>query len=152
MLTGEYINKMDEKGRVMIPAKLRSALSSTHLVITKSFDNTKCISLFVAEDFEKTVNNAFMGTDGLQLFNPDVMRLARRFVATAQAIEFDGTGRILLPQAIRSYAGISAKEEVMVVGVTNHIEIWNKAEYDEYMNADIDYTKLASELSKGRNQ
>ncbi len=150
MLTGEYINKMDDKGRIMIPAKLRSALGSTHLVVAKSFDNTRCASIFLADDFEKTVNSAFMGSDGLQLFNPKVMRLARRFVATAQDVEFDGAGRILLPQSIRSYAGISPKDEVMVIGMTNHIELWNRAEYEEYMDADVDYEELAEELSKTR--
>jgi len=150
MLTGEYINKMDEKGRIMIPAKLRSALNSTKVVLTKSLDNAKCVSLFIPEDFERTINSVFMADGGLPLFNQKVMRLQRHFISTAQYLDFDGAGRILLPQSLRSYTGISPKDEVMVIGVTNHIEIWNKAEYEAYSDADVDYEELAEELSRTR--
>ena len=57
LLTGEYICKVDEKGRLSIPSRLRTLLGTSQVVVTKGFDG-QCLSMFTPEFFEKTVTSA----------------------------------------------------------------------------------------------
>lgn len=135
LLTGEYINKIDEKGRLMIPAKLRSTLSTSQVVAAKGLDG-RCIALFPPDFFDKTFSFAISGDDGMQIFSPEARMFTRRFLSSSQPLDFDSSGRVNLPQSLRTYAGIDLRSEVTILGMGNYIEIWNPAKYDELMNAD----------------
>ncbi|MGP1586756.1 MAG: division/cell wall cluster transcriptional repressor MraZ [Treponemataceae bacterium] len=128
LLTGEYNNSIDEKGRISFPAKLRSAVNQNVLIVTKGLD--RCLWLFTSlewEDFQsKLMSNASM-------MNSKNMQVVRHFVAPAQEVEFDKSGRISIPQSLREYANLS--KECTVLGVAKYIELWDMQVYKDYLDA-----------------
>ena len=118
-MTGEYQHNLDSKGRLFIPAKLREELGNVFYV-TLSMD--KCLSAYSAEswrDFSDKVNAM-----------PYVkQRKMRPLFAYAAKCELDTQGRILIPQNLRDYAGLS--KNVTVVGCNNHAELWDAAAWNE---------------------
>ena len=125
LLTGEYNNTIDEKGRLSFPMKLRTAVNQNVLIVTKGSD--RCLWLFTAEEWEsfqtKLMGNAsMMKARDRQVF--------RHFVAPAQEVEFDKNGRLSIPQTLREYAGLS--KDCTVLGISKFIELWDSAEYKKY--------------------
>ena len=116
MLTGEYRNTLDEKGRILFPARLRSALTENVLVVTQALDH--CLWLFTPEEW-KNVSSKLMGNSSLMSSKNLLVR--RRFIAPAQEIEFDKSGRLSIPQSLRSYASLS--KECVLLGVNKYIEL-----------------------------
>ena len=118
-MTGEYQHNLDSKGRLFIPAKLREELGNIFYV-TLSMD--KCLSAYSAEswrDFSDKVNAM-----------PYVkQRKMRPLFAYAAKCELDTQGRILIPQNLRDYAGLT--KNVTVVGCNNHAELWDAAAWSE---------------------
>ena len=134
LLTGEYINKVDDKGRLMIPSKLRSALSSSQVVASKGLDGS-CIALFPPDFFDKTFSFAISGDDG----------------TSSQSLDFDSSGRVNLPQSLRTYAGIDLRSEVTILGMGKYIEIWNPEKYNELLAADdVSISDLGEALAKNK--
>ncbi|MBQ8263544.1 MAG: division/cell wall cluster transcriptional repressor MraZ [Clostridia bacterium] len=118
-MTGEYQHNLDSKGRLFIPAKLREELGNVFYV-TLSMD--KCLSAYSAEswrDFSDKVNAM-----------PYVkQRKMRPLFAYAAKCELDTQGRILIPQNLRDFAGLT--KNVTVVGCNNHAELWDAAAWNE---------------------
>ena len=102
LLTGEYNNTIDEKGRISFPVKLRAAIDQNVVVVTKGLE--RCLWLFTLEEWEsfqtKLMSNASM-------MKRSSLNVIRHFVAPAQSVEFDKSGRISIPQSLREYAGLS---------------------------------------------
>lgn len=122
LLTGEYNNTIDEKGRFSFPTKLRTAVNQNVLIVTKGSE--RCLWLFTTEEWEsfqtKLLGNASM-------MKSKDRQIVRHFVAPAQEIEFDKNGRLSIPQSLREYAGLS--KDCTVLGVSKFIELWDSAEY-----------------------
>ncbi len=118
-MTGEYQHNLDSKGRLFIPAKLREELGNVFYV-TLSMD--KCLSAYSADswrDFYDKVNAM-----------PYIkQRKMRPLFAYAAKCELDTQGRILIPQNLRDYAGLT--KNVTVVGCNNHAELWDAAAWNE---------------------
>ena len=118
-MTGEYQHNLDSKGRLFIPARLREELGNIFYV-TLSMD--KCLSAYSADswrDFSDKVNAM-----------PYVkQRKMRPLFAYAAKCELDTQGRILIPQNLRDYAGLT--KNVTVVGCNKHAELWDAAAWDE---------------------
>ncbi len=150
LLTGEYINKVDEKGRLMIPARLRSLLSSSQVIATKGLDGS-CVALFPPDYFDKTFSFAISGNDGMQIFSPEARMFTRRFLSSSQPLDFDSSGRVNLPQSLRSYAGIGLKSEVTILGMGNYIEIWAPEKYEELMGqSEVSISELGQALAANK--
>ncbi len=115
MLIGEYEHTLDPKGRVNFPARLRESLGES-FVLTKGLDN--CLFVYSLEEWtlleQRTRALPLSKARGLQRF----------LFAGAAQVEPDKQGRVLIPQNLREYAGL--QKDVMVVGVSNHAEIWDK--------------------------
>ena len=126
LLTGEYNNTIDEKGRLSFPTKLRTAVPGNVLMITKGSDH--CLWLFTADEWEsfesKVMNNASM-------MMAKSMQVVRHFIAPAQPVEFDKNGRLSIPQSLREYANLS--KDCTVLGVAKFIELWDAPTYKEYL-------------------
>ena len=123
MLLGEYNNKLDDKGRVSVPAKFRDDLGHS-FIVTKGLDN--CLFAYSKEEwatFEAKLKS-------LPLTNPNARNFIRFFFAGATECETDKQGRINIPQNLREYAGLS--KEVFIVGVSTRVEIWDKDKWLEY--------------------
>ena len=140
MLTGEYRNTLDEKGRILFPAKLRSDLTGNVLIVTQSLD--RCLWLFLPEEW-KIVSSKLM--DSASPFNEKNRLVLRRFIAPAQEVEFDRSGRLSIPQSLREYASLS--KECILLGVNKYIELWDAESYKTYLQqSEASFRDAAEEL------
>ena len=126
LLTGEYRNTLDEKGRILFPTRLRAELSDNVLIATQALD--RCLWLFTPEEWKKLSSKIM---EAVSPFNPQARLVLRRLIAPAQEIEFDKSGRISIPQSLREYANLS--KECVVLGVNKYIELWDFASYQKYL-------------------
>lgn len=126
MLIGTYFHNMDAKGRLFMPAKLRENLGDSFMA-TRSVD--KCIVVFSPNEFNKIAQK----TKEIPLSDLPAQRFMRDFFSNAMYCEPDKQGRILLPQNLRNYIGIT--KEAVITGILNRVEIWAKEEYDKYMDS-----------------
>ena len=121
MLTGEYNDAIDAKGRVTIPQKYREDLGD-HLYITKGLDGC----LFVLSEQQWKEFESKIGDLPLS----KARDLQRFFFSGACDVEPDKQGRVLIPQSLREYAGLS--KDVTVIGAAVRAEIWDSARWAEY--------------------
>lgn len=122
MLTGEFNHSIDVKGRLIIPSKFREILGED-FVITKGLDG--CLFVYPQEEW-KTFENKLRT---LPLTNKDARTFTRFFLGSAVDGGLDKQGRVLISLALRNFAGLD--KEVVLVGVLDRIEIWDKAKWDE---------------------
>ncbi len=128
MLNGEYRNSLDEKGRFLIPARIRNEISGNVLVITRAVD--KCLWLFTPDEWRR-ISGSIMGSSSM--FKSKTRLLQRRIIAPAQECEIDKTGRITIPASLRESAGLSSKKEAIILGVQRYMEIWDVETYSGYL-------------------
>ncbi len=124
MFKGEHTQKMDTKGRVIVPAKFREQLEG-QLVITRGLDD--CLFAYSKEAWsalEEKLSDLPFADKKIRSFN-------RFFLAGATDLEADKLGRILMPPALRKFASLD--KEVVWVGVGNRIEIWDIDKWNEQM-------------------
>ncbi len=122
MLTGEYIHSIDAKGRVIVPSKFREILGE-EFVVTRGLDG--CLFLYSQKEwkvFEEKLRT-------LPLTNKDARTFTRFFVGSAVDGTLDKQGRVLISTALRSFAKLD--KEVVLVGVLERVEIWDKAKWEE---------------------
>jgi len=137
MFMGEYNHNIDEKGRLIMPAKFREQLGD-RFVITRGLDG--CLFVYPSSEWQK-IEEKFRE---LPLNNKDVRKFTRFFFAGAAEIELDKQGRFLIPAGLRENAGI--EKEVVSVGVLSRIEIWNKASYEDGTSFD-DMDEIAENMA-----
>ncbi|MDP2790910.1 MAG: division/cell wall cluster transcriptional repressor MraZ [Rectinemataceae bacterium] len=127
LLTGEFRNTLDEKGRVSLPVRLRNGLEGNTFVLTRGLDS--CLWLFPLEAWDEFARK--MTAVGSP-FDQNARLVQRRLLAPAQEVEVDKLGRISIPQSIREYASLSS--ECTIVGMASYIEIWDSAAYSSYLD------------------
>ena len=142
LLTGEFRNTLDEKGRLSLPARLRSELPGASLVLTQGVD--KCLWLFPPQQWQELSDKLMASTS---LFQARSRLVQRRILAPAQEVEIDRLGRISIPQSLREWAGL--KGECVVLGITKYIEIWNAEAYQNYLVANESEFLQATEGIEG---
>lgn len=123
MFIGEYIHNIDAKGRAIVPAKFREELGE-RFIITQELDN--CLSLYTQEDWDAYVEKL----NKLPTTNRKAIAFKRFKLASAFECEPDGNGRIMIPQKLREYAGIT--KEIVSAGNGDKVEIWDKSRWEEY--------------------
>lgn len=121
---GEYEHTVDAKGRMNFPAKLREEFGE-HFYICKSF-NEKCLTVYTKDGWEELKN----GLKGQP--SKVALPLERFLFGSACEAEPDKQGRIAIAPALRAYANITS--EVVVVGIGDRAEIWDKSSWEEYNN------------------
>ena len=142
VITGEYKNSLDEKGRLSLPARLRSAITGNLLILTRGVD--KCLWLFPPEDWKKVSTSLMESTS---LFQSRARLIQRRIIAPAQEAEIDKSGRINIPPSLREYGNLH--KECVILGIENHIEIWDETEYRSYLEVtEAEFQEAAEELGK----
>jgi MraZ protein len=125
MFYGEFDYKIDEKGRVPVPPRFRNFLKDG-VVLTAGAD--KCITAYTVVEWKKLAATL----TGSALPHSKMRKLSRVFFATAFNTKIDGQGRIAVPAPLREHAEIA--DEVVIAGVNNNFEIWNKILWDEEKN------------------
>lgn len=122
MFLGEYEHTIDSKGRMAVPARFRVQLDRG-AVIGKGMG--ACLSIYTMARWEEKSNELTAGKSSEELRD-----FERRIYPSASEVELDGQGRIVLPAKLRAYARLEA--EVTVVGVRDHIEIWDRGTWQAY--------------------
>lgn len=121
---GEYHHSLDEKGRLIVPAKFREGLGE-RCVVTRGLD--RCLFVYPLSEW-KVVEEKLKQ---LPVTQRDARAFARFFFSGATDVELDKQGRIMLPASLREYAGFV--RDVVVIGVSTRVELWAKEVWEEYM-------------------
>ena len=116
MFTGTYQNSIDSKNRMIIPSRYRDQLGG-HCMLTRGFD--RCLYIYSMEDYEVLVNKIRK----LPQSDRDVRKFIREFFSNTEECHLDSQGRILIPQHLRDYAGIS--KNLVTKGALDKIETWS---------------------------
>jgi MraZ protein len=127
MFRGIFHNSIDEKGRMSIPARFREQIQNNHttpLVLTLGFD--QCLFLYPSDTFAK-IEEQLSSMDGL---NSEVRQLQRTLMKATDEVDMDQQGRIVISPVLRKEAGLA--KNVVIVGLLNRIEIWDKQKYESY--------------------
>jgi len=138
LFTGEYQHGIDEKGRMIVPAKFREVLGEMFM-ITKGLDS--CLFVYPQTEWKILENKL----KNLPFTNKDARAFARFFFSGAGECETDKQGRILINGNLREYAGII--KDVVIIGVGGRIEIWAKEIWEKYsQETEKTYEELAEKM------
>jgi MraZ protein len=141
MLLGTHAPKLDEKGRVILPAKFREELSGG-LVLTRGQD--RCLYVFSNKEFE-TVHEKIRQAP---LTSKEARDYLRVFLSGASDEIPDKQGRITIPAALRQYAGLD--KDLVVIGVGAHAEIWNAKLWNESLaEKEANFSDISEEVIPG---
>lgn len=140
---GTYECKADAKGRIMIPVALKKQLSavvSKGFVLKRAVFNS-CLEFYPMEEWEQLMAKI----NKLNRFNKKNIDFIRRFTAGVKMVEVDASGRLLIPKDLLTHASI--QKEVVVSSAVNILEIWDKSQYEEAIDAaTMDFGALAEEV------
>lgn len=136
MMMGEYYSSLDEKSRLVIPAKLRGYLKD-EFVITRGLDN--CLFIYPKETFDAITQKL----SDLPFTKKDARSFTRFFLSGASVTTYDKQGRILINTPLVNYANII--KECVIIGVGNRIEIWSKENWEKFFNESVEELSSISE-------
>lgn len=138
MLIGEYQHSLDDKGRLIVPSRLRDGLGE-QFVVTKGLDT--CLFVYPLLEWESLESKL----RALPLTSADVRSFVRLLFAGATICELDKQGRILLPPNLRAHAHLD--RDAVILGVASRVEIWDKAMWEEYSTrASASFEQVAEHL------
>lgn len=148
MFYGEYDHTLDSKGRVIIPSKFRDVFREYRIerfYITRGLD--RCLFVFTEKEW-KEQDKKFQE---MPFTRNEVRQFNRLYFSGACEVSCDKQGRILLPQYLKSYAGI--KEHIKIVGVSDRFEIWAKESWETYMERSIEsFEQIAEKLIEKKDR
>lgn len=142
MFLGEFEHTLDDKNRLTLPAKFRDAFAGG-LVVTRGMDG--CLFVYTRAGWEQFVT---LRLEGLDPFSREARQMSRFVFAGAAEAEPDRQGRIMLPPALVQHARLA--REVVVAGVRDHVEIWDRAAWRKQLeevegSAELVAERLASQ-------
>lgn len=128
LFLGEYEHSLDDRGRIMLPRKIRVELAEDReVILAKGFE--PCIFGYAKESWEKE-SQKHLDTP---VTDYEGRKVRRYLFAGAQKAEIDKLGRILMPAQLKEYASLS--QNVIVIGAGDHFEIWDTEEWKKYEKA-----------------
>ena len=119
---GEYPHSLDDKGRLILPAKFRAPLEAGAVLAA---GQGKCLAVYTPSEWEGVAARA----KELAREGGERMAVARTIFALSNPVSPDKQGRVPVPAPLREYAGL--EREVVVVGALTHIEIWDAQRWRE---------------------
>lgn len=142
MFYGEYKHNIDSKGRLIIPAKFRLVLKDKYIekfYVTRGLE--RCLFVFTENDW----NLLEQKFKSLPLTQATARTFSRLLFSGAYEAACDRQGRILIPNHLLQYAHIT--KEVLIIGVSSRIEIWDSATWGEFSKVSInDFERISEEL------
>jgi MraZ protein len=141
MFAGEYLCKVDEKGRFIVPSPIRERLEleGNSVVFLKGTDQS--LWMYSSGEWEKVLERTKTKLD------EDQSRLFMHFVVSEVGTsDVDKTGRILIPGRLRKHVPMDEDQEIILVGLYNRLEVWNPAEWRRYISRTED--KYEQNLNK----
>lgn len=140
MFIGQFEHSIDEKYRIAIPAKFRKELKGG-AILSKGLDG--CLFMFQKAKFTEMAQNI----SKLPLSKSSARLYARLMLASAEEVEFDNQGRIILPGYLRKFG--SFKKSAVVIGLYDRVEIWSKEVWEKESNkTDRQAGELIEDLSE----
>ncbi|MES3005594.1 MAG: division/cell wall cluster transcriptional repressor MraZ [Patescibacteria group bacterium] len=124
MLIGEYTHTLDEKKRISLPSKFRKELGKK-VVVTHGLDN--CLFLYPIKEWAKISEKL----GALSIGQADTRGFNRIMLAGAVELDVDAIGRVLIPEFLRDFAGMSAGKAVFA-GVHSRVEVWDEGRWKAY--------------------
>jgi MraZ protein len=124
MFLGQYQHSIDDKGRLMVPARFRELLEGGAF-ITQGFD--KCLMVLTDAYFKQVYDRI----NAMNLADPTARLLRRLILSNAYPVEADKIGRILVPGNLRQAVGLEG--ETIVAGQGDYFEVWTPAEWEKQM-------------------
>ncbi len=138
MFIGEYQYNLDDKNRLLVPAKFRAKLGKG-AVVTRGLDN--CLFIYPQAEWLKLSGKI----SDLPIGQAKSRAFARLMLSGAMEVEFDGQGRITLPEYLKKFAGL--KKAVVMAGLMNRLEIWDEVKWRKYQSeTERDSTDIAENL------
>lgn len=142
MFYGEHVHKLDKKGRIIIPSDFREVSKENYIekfFVTRGLDT--CLFMFPEEEWKQQEAKF----KSLPFTKRETRKFNRLFFSGAVCVKIDKQGRILIPSYLKHYAEI--KKDIMVVGVSNRIEIWSKDKWEEFYKTSKDsFEDIAEKL------
>ncbi len=126
MFIGEYHHTIDEKGRIIIPAKFRDSLGE-NFVITRGIEN--CLFVYSQENWAKITDKL----NSLPFTKKDARTFNRFFMSGATDVELDKQGRVNLPAPLIAYASLI--KDCVVIGTGDRLEIWSQEAWDAFFDS-----------------
>lgn len=125
MLLGQAISTIDEKKRMIIPVKFRNYFQANEtVVVSKGFEG--CLVIRNETEFIKIQDKILNQSEGQK----EARILARQVFANSEELKLDGKGRINIPHSLLVLADI--KQKVIMVGMSNKIEIWSETNWNNF--------------------
>ncbi len=142
MLFGSYKHTLDDKGRLLIPKKIKEELkNSPSLYIMKGFEG--CLAIYNQGEFEKLVTEC----ESLSFNKTNNRSYLRVMLASVSELPIDKVGRIQLPSQV--LAKFQIGKEVVILGVIDHFEIWDAVKFDKYQQeANDNFENIAESLDR----
>ncbi len=138
--SGTFDYTLDAKNRLTVPAKFRTSLSDS-VMITRG--NGDCLAIWPKRDFEEFVSSALQGTG---VIDPRRDAINRYYFSNSFETELDSAGRVMVPTQLMAHGKLA--KDVVVNGVGDRIEIWDRQGWAEY-NAKLDVSDFASIFGAG---
>jgi MraZ protein len=152
LLIGSYTAKIDKGGRVKIPEKFRAAIEDDYgkeVFITSLTD--EAVQIYPLAVWEELTGIAKQGALHLR---PDVRNFLLRVNRRGTKHEIDPKGRVLINTQLRGTAQLA--DDVEVIGLNNHLEVWNKERLDEKLEkrplTDEDFESIAGLIPRGKSE
>ncbi len=143
---GEYTSKVDDRGRLVLPAPLKGCLpvgGDMRFVVKKSIYDD-CLEMYTFEEWTKQSEKV---KDGLNFFNPKHVQFWREYMRDRDVVEPDSKlGRISISRDLLDAIGVN--KEVVFFGIDFKIEIWAKEKFEKSRLSNENYTAIAESLSK----
>ncbi|MEO5975668.1 MAG: division/cell wall cluster transcriptional repressor MraZ [Chryseolinea sp.] len=143
LFTYLFDTKLDSKGRLVLPSKLKAQLpigEDKELVIRRGFE--ECLIIYPMSEFKRV----FAKISALSEFNEEYRKLQRNFLPGAATVELDANGRLLIPKHMLTYAKL--EREVTLLGVGSKVEAWNPATYQQQIMNQNDLAQLTEKVMK----
>jgi MraZ protein len=125
MLLGEFEHTLDDKNRLTLPAKFRERFAGG-IVLTRGIDG--CLDAYTRDDWQRLVESRLAGLDPL---SKEGRMMQRHFFSRAAEAIPDRQGRVMVPATLIESARLS--RELVVAGVYDHLEIWDRAAWREQL-------------------
>ncbi|HSJ90369.1 MAG TPA: division/cell wall cluster transcriptional repressor MraZ [Anaerolineales bacterium] len=125
MFLGQFQHNLDDKGRLMIPARYRDLLAAGAF-ITQGFD--RCLMVMTDAYFQ----DVYARINSMNMADPAARMLRRLILSNAYSVDVDRVGRILVPQNLREFLGINSGE-LVVAGQGEYFEVWTPEEWQAQM-------------------
>jgi MraZ protein len=140
MFLGQFYHNLDDKGRLTVPSRYRDLLLPAGAYIMQGFDQN--LIVLPSDNYEAQIQRIRQ----LSITDPDARSLRRLYFSTADRVDVDKAGRILIPQFLRTYAGLECA--LVLVGMGDYFEIWSpeawKVQFEQLQDPQLNSDRFSA--------